>query len=102
LQGLPDWFDFVGQTNAMSYKQLGNGVNVGVVYNVLKAQVLRDIDLLSHKPELVRAILESPDNPDARLNHYQSVHRGVLQESLFEHEDIRALKLVPKKKPKSA
>jgi DNA (cytosine-5)-methyltransferase 1 len=102
LQGLPDWFDFVGQTNAMSYKQLGNGVNVGVVYNVLKAQVLRDIDLLSHKPELVRAILESPDNPDARLNHYQNVHRGILQESLFEHEDIRSLKLVPKKKPKSA
>jgi DNA (cytosine-5)-methyltransferase 1 len=86
----------------MSYKQLGNGVNVGVVYNVLKAQVIRDIDLLSHKPELVRAILESPDNPDARLNHYQNVHRGVLQESLFDFEDIRSLKLVPKKKPKSA
>jgi DNA (cytosine-5)-methyltransferase 1 len=67
LQGLPEWFDFADQNDALSYKQLGNAVNVGVVYNVLKAQVLRDIDLLGAKPNLVRAILGSPTSPDTAL-----------------------------------
>ena len=40
-------------TNGTSYKQLGNAVNIGVVFNVLKAQVLRDLDLLENDDELV-------------------------------------------------
>ena len=31
LQGFPDWFDFVDQPNSLTYKQLGNAVNVGVI-----------------------------------------------------------------------
>lgn len=46
LQGLPDEFDFGPQRDALTYKQLGNGVNVGVVWNVLKAHVERDKQLL--------------------------------------------------------
>ena len=89
LQGLPDWFDFVGQPNATSYKQLGNGVNVGVVYNVLKAQVMRDVDLLAGKPALLRAILDSPDSPDEILSDYAKVHHGAIQDALFD-VDVRA------------
>jgi DNA (cytosine-5)-methyltransferase 1 len=89
LQGLPDWFDFVGQPNATSYKQLGNGVNIGVVYNVLKAQVMRDVDLLAGKPALLRAILDSPDSPDEILSDYAKVHHGAIQDTLFD-VDVRA------------
>jgi len=34
LQGFPDWFDFSGQRDALTYKQLGNAVNVSVVRHV--------------------------------------------------------------------
>jgi DNA (cytosine-5)-methyltransferase 1 len=74
LQGLPDWYDFIDQPNSASYKQLGNGVNVGAVYNVIRAQVLRDLDLLSEKSELVRAILGAPSNPDTVLHSYSVYH----------------------------
>lgn len=70
LQGLPDWYDFVDQANSLTYKQLGNGVNVGAVYNVLRAQVLRDLDLLSGKVNLTKSILGAPANPDEILDHY--------------------------------
>ena len=102
LQGLPDWFDFVGQPNAASYKQLGNGVNVGVVYNVLKAQVMRDVDLLANKPALLRAIIDSPDSPDEVLADYAKVHHGALQDSLFEVEGRTETKKVAKSRSKSA
>lgn len=74
LQGLPDWFDFADQGNAASYKQLGNGVNVGAVYNVIRAQVLRDLDLLGEIPELTRAILGAPPSPDSVLKSFSSYH----------------------------
>lgn len=35
LQGFPDWFSFAGQSDAKSFKQLGNAVSVGVVTQVL-------------------------------------------------------------------
>ena len=70
LQGFPDWFDFADQPESISYKQLGNAVNVGVVFNVLKALVIRDIDLLKNYPELTRAIMGSPTNPDHALENY--------------------------------
>lgn len=44
LQGLPDWFDFNGQPEAQSYKQLGNAVNAGVVQHVLRRHAERDGD----------------------------------------------------------
>jgi len=72
LQGLPDWFDFVDQQVSLSYKQLGNGVNVGAVYNVLKAQVIRDLDLLGTNVELTKSILGASANPDEFLNDHAS------------------------------
>lgn len=81
LQGLPDWFDFVDQPDSQSYKQLGNGVNVGVVYNVLKAQVVRDLDLLKNKPILVQSILSAPHSPDTTLMNHQSYFEGKNQSS---------------------
>jgi DNA (cytosine-5)-methyltransferase 1 len=74
LQGLPDWYDFVDQPNSASYKQLGNGVNVGAVYNVIRAQVIRDLDLLGEKSNLVRAILGAPASPDTVLHSYATYH----------------------------
>ena len=102
LQGLPDWFDFIGQPNAASYKQLGNGVNVGVVYNVLKAQVMRDVDLLAGKPALLRAIIDSPDSPDDILSDYAKVHQGAHQESLFDIDFRANSKKVAKSRSRSA
>jgi DNA (cytosine-5)-methyltransferase 1 len=72
LQGLPDWYDFVDQTDALTYKQLGNGVNVGAVYNVIRAQVVRDMDLLAATPSLTRAILGAPANPDFVLESHKN------------------------------
>lgn len=39
LQGLPDSFEFPGQPDTLTYKQLGNGVNVGVVSHVVREQM---------------------------------------------------------------
>jgi DNA (cytosine-5)-methyltransferase 1 len=74
LQGLPDWFDFVDQPDKITYKQLGNGVNVGAVYNVIKAQVIRDLDLLGDTPALTRSILGALPNPDSVLADHQTFH----------------------------
>lgn len=67
LQGFPDWFRFYNQNDNISYKQLGNAVNIGVIYQTLKATVRRDFDLLTDSPDLQRLILGSPDNPDLIL-----------------------------------
>jgi DNA (cytosine-5)-methyltransferase 1 len=55
LQGLPDWFSFEGQSDADTYKQLGNGVSVGAAYYVLRQHVRDDADV----PEHVRASVEA-------------------------------------------
>lgn len=72
LQGFPDWFDFLDQREGMSYKQLGNAVNIGAVYNVIKSLVIRDIDLLANYPELTKAILSAPNSPDDQLAEFKS------------------------------
>lgn len=69
LQGLPDWFDFGSQRDSLTYKQLGNGVNVGVVWYVLKQHALRDADVLKKSaPKLLKAITSAPDSPDDALS----------------------------------
>jgi DNA (cytosine-5)-methyltransferase 1 len=80
LQGFPDWFDFVDQPDSVSYKQLGNAVNVGVIFNVLKALVIRDIDLLKNHPELTRAIIGAPANPDHILENYSLLFTSEIKE----------------------
>jgi DNA (cytosine-5)-methyltransferase 1 len=68
LQGLPDWFDFTAQSNAATYKQLGNGVSVGAVWHVLKQHAQRDEEALKKvAPRLLKAILDSPASPDEIL-----------------------------------
>jgi DNA (cytosine-5)-methyltransferase 1 len=89
LQGLPDWFDFMDQPASATYKQLGNGVNVGAVYNVMKALVIRDLDLLKTNPDLSRSILSAPSNPDEALISFKGLH-------LSEKTSKAPLKLVEK------
>lgn len=81
LQGFPDWFDFVDQPDSTSYKQLGNAVNVGVIFNVLKALVIRDIDLLKNNPKITRSILGAPANPDHILEKYSELFTMESNES---------------------
>lgn len=70
LQGLPDWFDFGDQRPAASYKQMGNGVNVGAVWHVLRQHVARDEDVLKRTASgrrIIDAVLNAPLSPDAIL-----------------------------------
>lgn len=71
LQGLPETFDFGPQSPAETYKQLGNGVNVGVVWNVLRAHAQRDRKILMSTGEgraLYQALVEQADaGPDERV-----------------------------------
>ena len=68
LQGFPDSFKFDGQTYAATYKQLGNGVNIGVIWHVLKKTAERDSDLLlKNSPHTYRAISKAPLSPDEIL-----------------------------------
>ncbi len=65
LQGLPEGFDFGDQPLGQTYKQLGNGVNVGVVWQVFRAHVHRDKGILEKlDPSLVRAVGRAPESPD--------------------------------------
>lgn len=70
LQGLPDWFNFGDQRPALTYKQMGNGVNVGAVWHVLREHVARDEDILRRTTagRAVRdAVLGAPLSPDRVL-----------------------------------
>lgn len=64
LQGLQPNFDFGNQSDQASYKQLGNGVNVGAVYQVVKAAVERDYEILKiTAPAIVRSVRRSESSP---------------------------------------
>jgi DNA (cytosine-5)-methyltransferase 1 len=70
LQGFPDGFSFEGQSDAATYKQLGNGVNIGVVWHVLRQHVERDADILQSTAvgrRIADLVLNSPKTPDAIL-----------------------------------
>lgn len=70
LQGLPEWFNFGDQKDGATYKQLGNGVNIGVVWHVLKKHVERDQHLLNASSKgraIVKAVQGSPASPDQVL-----------------------------------
>lgn len=68
LQGLPDQFTFGGQSDAATYKQLGNGVAIGAVWYILKKHAERDRDILMvSNPELLKAIDSARSSPDHSL-----------------------------------
>jgi DNA (cytosine-5)-methyltransferase 1 len=68
LQGLPDWFSFAGQPDAATYRQLGNGVNVGAAYYVLRQHVLADADdIAGLAPGLVEKVVSAALSPDEAL-----------------------------------
>lgn len=60
LQGLPDWFDFGNQPDALTYKQLGNGVAVGAAYHVFREHVMSDPDVAPHIRDAVAASPSAP------------------------------------------
>jgi len=68
LQGLPSGFKFPEQDNATTFKQLGNGVNVGVVWHVVKECVLQNEEILQKTcPQLLAAVKAAPLSPDKYL-----------------------------------
>ena len=74
LQGLPDTFTFGAQRAATTYRQMGNGVNVGVVWHVFRQHVLRDQDILRTTAEgrsIVRAVEKSETTPDKVLSRHR-------------------------------
>ncbi|WP_027860114.1 DNA (cytosine-5-)-methyltransferase [Marmoricola sp. URHB0036] len=76
LQGLPDSFEFmqttdrgpIKQRDAASYKQMGNGVNVGAAYYVFREYVLAHSNEISRvSPQVVESVKSCPANPDERF-----------------------------------
>lgn len=68
LQGFPDWFTFGDQPEAATYKQLGNGVNIGAAFHVFREHVLADrVDIGERAPGVLEAVLAAGDNVDALL-----------------------------------
>ena len=65
LQGFPDWFDFGDQSDAASYKQLGNSISVGAVWYVFKQAVNAYSEILNKTcPQLVEKVRTAATNPD--------------------------------------
>lgn len=76
LQGLPEWFDFGDQPDAATYKQLGNGVNVGAAYHVLREHLfLNEKAVRRRAPRLADAVRESPMSPDLRVERHWDADR---------------------------
>jgi DNA (cytosine-5)-methyltransferase 1 len=70
LQGLPDSFEFGDQPSAASYKQAGNGVNVGAAYHVFREHVLANSAAVRDAaPHLAKAAAASAATPDVALRH---------------------------------
>lgn len=78
LQGLPEWFDFGDQSDAATYKQMGNGVNVGAAYHVFREHVLANRAAVRRKsPDLAAAVETSPVSPDAAVERHWDADRAV-------------------------
>ena len=82
LQGLPDGFPLDHQPNdAVTYRQLGNGVNVGAVWFVLREHVRRDQQVLQETEagrRILKAVADAPQSPDEILaRHFETKGDGV-------------------------
>ena len=79
LQGFPEWFNFGQQSESATFKQLGNGVNIGVVWNIFKLHVERDLELLkksSGGKRIIAAVMPSPESPDSILDTLKSTQNS--------------------------
>jgi DNA (cytosine-5)-methyltransferase 1 len=92
LQGFPEWFDFYSQNDAASFKQLGNAVNIGVIYQVMKALAVRDYEILRDNPELLKSLTTSPHSPDLVLSNPGNLLHSKKQQIAI--QDELRLKLV--------
>ncbi len=79
LQGLPEWFDFGDQPDSATYKQMGNGINVGAAYYVLRQHVLETLDQVRRRaPGLADAVARSAESPDAAVERYWDADRRLI------------------------
>jgi DNA (cytosine-5)-methyltransferase 1 len=79
LQGLPEWFDFGDQPDAATYKQMGNGVNVGAAYHVVREHVTKTLQVVRRRaPGLAAAAEQSDINPDPMIERYWDPRREVI------------------------
>lgn len=73
MQGLPDTYGFGDQRPAATYKQMGNGVNVGVVWHILREHVRRDEEVLKRTVagrKILEAVWAAPLSPDKILSRH--------------------------------
>jgi DNA (cytosine-5)-methyltransferase 1 len=77
LQGLPDTFAFPNQPAAATYKQMGNGVNVGAVWHIFREHVRRDRVLLQRTPS-GQSIVKAIDGAPPRANEVLAGHRPAV------------------------
>ena len=80
MQGLPDSFTFANQPPAATYKQMGNGVNVGAVWHIFREHVRRDENLLRGSDE-GRAIVDAVRSAPLRPNEILSAHVPAIRQS---------------------
>jgi DNA (cytosine-5)-methyltransferase 1 len=79
LQGLPDWFDFGDQRPSATYRQMGNGVNVGAVWHIMREHVARDEDILKRSAagrRILHAVQSAPMSPDGVLDRMRPAYQG--------------------------
>lgn len=78
LQGMPHEFTFGSQADVASYKQLGNGVSVGAVYQVVRAAVERDHLILKEtNPGLAKSVIKSEIYPKFMNRATESKDRKI-------------------------
>jgi DNA (cytosine-5)-methyltransferase 1 len=82
LQSLPEWFDFGDQPDAATYKQMGNGVNAGAAYYVIREHIRLKSNLSAierRAPHLAAAAQSSPDSPDEAIERHWDKGRPVVE-----------------------
>lgn len=67
LQGFPEWFNFGTQKDSVSFKQLGNAVNIGVVYQVLRSFLISHAESVADQ-RLVELAITAPLRPFLEAN----------------------------------
>lgn len=79
LQGLPEWFDFGAQPDAATYRQMGNGVNVGAAYHVFREHAIKTAGAIRRRaPGLAAAVEASDVSPDAALERHWDSSRDII------------------------